>query len=313
MPALVCHWLLGKRLEERARKFAGGEKFNEKCFYIGCQGPDIFFFSRRVSFSRRNLQRFGHKIHIDSPSQLFASIKKTLDECGGLYDDVLSYALGMCTHYAYDTCAHPYICQLEKYMQENDERGESFEYHAAIESALDTIMLRYETAGIISDLRLRSCIRSDKQTERVVALIYKNMLRDMYDVQEEKLCSLLVRDMRNMFLMLDDPIGIWKPMVEKIERFIGRNEGPMSAYMRSMMEDSEYDYANINHEPWQNIMNEEEGSEEDFFEITDRAEKRAEECMTFFVETKGEMLDFVQFTGEKSFSNNVNEVDFARK
>lgn len=307
MPALVCHWLLGKRLEERARELMKDKKFNEKCFYIGCQGPDIFFFSRRVSFSRRNLQHYGHELHIDSPSELFASIKKTLENSGEMYDDVLSYALGMCVHYAYDTCAHPFICQLEKYMKENDERGENYHYHAAIESALDTIMLRYETGGIISDLRLKKCVRADKPAEKAVGLVCAELIENIYNADERALCGLLVRDMRRMFALLDDPLGIWKPTVEKIERFIGNSKGSMSAYMRSMMEDSEYDYANINRERWQNIMNEEECSEEDFFEITDRAEKRAEECMAFFVKTEGKLSDFVDFTGEKSFSNNVDE------
>jgi len=307
MPALVCHWLLGKRLEDKARELAGEENFKEKSFYIGCQGPDIFFFSRRLPFSGRGLQSYGHVIHEDSPSMLFSSIKRTLKEGGELYNELLSYALGMCVHYAYDICAHPYICRLEEYMRENDERGENFRYHAAIESALDTIMLRYETGGIISDLRLKSCVKADKASKRAASLLCRKLLWDMYEVEEEKLCSQLVSDMRRMVGLLDDPLGIWKPIVEKLERFIGHNEGPMSAYMRSMMEDSEYDYANINHAQWHNVMNEEECSQEDFFEITDRAEKRAEECMAFFMKTGGEMLDFVEFTGERSFSNNVDE------
>ena len=115
--------------------------------------------------------------------------------------------------------------------------------------------------------------------------------------------------MRRVFSLLDDPIGIWKPIVKKLERFAGHRSGGMSAYMHSMMEDSDYDYANINHERWQNIMNAEESSEEDFFELSDRAEKRAEECMVFFAETEGEKADFVKFTGEKSFSNNVDEIN----
>ena len=58
-------------------------------------------------------------------------------------------------------------------------------------------------------------------------------------------------------------------------------------------------------------MNAEEQSEEDFFEITDRAEKKAEECMAFFMKSEGKRSDFVGFTDEKSFSNNVNEIQNA--
>lgn len=310
MPAVVCHWLLGKRVIDSAKRLAGEERFKENSFLLGCQGPDILFYHRLVSLNGKdNLQEYGHRIHRDHPSRFFASLKRSVESCGReLRDFAHSYALGMCCHYAYDTCAHPYICQLADYMSENDGRGRDYSYHALIESALDTIMWRYETGGVISDLRLGKCVRFEKEDAAAIAHIYTDALRDIYRRKApEEQTMLLAGDMRRLFRVLDDPTTLRLPLVMKLERMFKKDTAPMSAYMRPIMEDDLYDYANIAHEEWHNIMNAEEKSCEDFFEVTERAEKKTSEVMEFYVSTGGSESDFAEFTLERSFSNNADE------
>ncbi len=315
MPAVVCHWLLGKRMMNTARRIAGKDRFKEKSFLIGCQGPDILFYHRLVSLSRKdNLQDFGHKIHSDHPSQFFASLKETVENCSDeLRDYVNSYALGMCCHYAYDTCAHPYICQLSQRMKETDERGSDYSYHALIESALDTIMWRYETGGIITDLRLAKCVAADKGDSAAAAEVYANALREMYNKEiSPKESGRLAGDMIRLFRVLDDPLCVRRPFAARMEALTGKKNGRISAYIRPIMEEDDYDYANITHAEWSNVMNPEEKSCEDFFEITKRAERRTKEMMKFFANSVGSANEFSLFTGERSFSNNVDEVAFAQ-
>ena len=308
MPAVVCHWLLGKRLLDSARSIAGEENFCEKSFLVGCQGPDVLFYHRLASLNRRkSLMEYGYKVHTDHPSELFASVKGTLAQGGELNGNVLSYALGLCSHYAYDTCAHPYICQLDEHMKQTDERGEDYHYHAHIESALDVIMLRSETGGLISDLRLAKCVQFEKADRDAAALLWGNVLHDIYGVQaEEKELRLLLPHMRRLFRLLDDPTSVWRPIVIQAEHLIGKYNGAMSAYMRPFMEDDSYDYANIEKQEWQNFMDAGQKSSEDFFEITDRAQLEAEKLMRFFM-TAESADDFAEYTGERSFSNNVDE------
>ena len=295
---------------DSAKKLAGEDRFKETSFLLGCQGPDILFYHRLISLNGKdNLQDFGHQIHRDHPSRFLASLKRSVENCGReLHDFAHSYALGMCCHYAYDTCAHPYICQLTDYMSKNDGRGSNYSYHALIESALDTIMWRYETGGLISDLRLGKCVRFEKEDAEAIAHIYSAALRDIYrKIVPQKQAMQLAGDMRTLFRVLDDPLSMRLPLVMKLEQLLKKNTGPMSAYMRPLMEDDLYDYANIAHEEWHNIMNDEERSSEDFFEITERAEKRTGEVMVFFVASEGTEKDFAEFTLERSFSNNADE------
>jgi len=299
MPAVVCHWIFGKRLEDFAGKLNGEKYFDVESFLLGCQGPDILFYHRLVSFSRkRSLARFGSPVHRYSPSQLFFSLKKTLakyEPDGDKYIHALSYALGMCCHYAYDACAHPYICQLEEYMKQADERGADYHYHAHIESALDVIMLRHETGQLITDLRLGRCVKFSRCGSEVIADIYGNFLHDVYGVSTDyrNLCR-LAPDMRRLFRVLDDPTTLWRPTVRKLEILAGKDSAPMSAYMRPFMEDDSYDYANIEKEEWRNTDKLDEVSCEDFFEITQRAEELAREMMQLFLSAES-IGDFERF------------------
>ncbi len=311
MPAVVCHWIHGRRLLDRAKALAGAENFYETAFLCGCQGPDVLFYHRLVSLSRKkSLYSRGSSVHTEHPSVLFASVLRTLsglEKDSGLYGRVLSYALGLCCHYAYDTCAHPYICQLSEHMKHTDERGENYHYHAFIESALDVIMYRWEEAGLITDLRLGKCVRFERGDCEAAALIWGNILEDYYgEKPEQKELLRLLPHMRRLFRLLDDPVSIRRPIVMKIERLIGSDTGPMSAYMRPFMEDDSYDYANIAKEEWCNFMDENQRSCEDFFEITDRAETAGEEFMRFFMTSPTE-AELSAYTGERSFSNNVDE------
>lgn len=308
MPAVVCHWLLGKRLLERAENIVGAQRFHEKSFLLGCQGPDVFFYHRMVSaFRQHSLEKYGHSFHDDSPDELLASFKKTALSAGELSGHALSYALGLCCHYAYDTCAHPYICQLEERMKQEDERGEDYHYHAHIESALDVILYRSETGGLISDLRLGRCVQFDRNDRDAAALLWGNALREVYAVTTgEKNLKLLLPHMRRLFRLLDDPTTIWRPMVSRIERLLGMKTAPMSAYMRPFMEDSDYDYANIERLEWCNFLDGSQRSSEDFFELTDRAELKSEQLMQAFTQI-GSAEQFAELTGGRSMSNNVVE------
>ncbi len=313
MPAMVCHWLLGQRVLDTARECAGEENFCENSFLAGCQGPDVLFYHRLASLRQRgNLQRYGSRIHSDHPSALFACVKDCVRESGELYAQCISYALGLCCHYAYDICAHPYVCQLTEYMCEHDERGGGYKYHAFIESALDVILLRHETGGLISDFPLARCARFDAADRRAAAFIYGRVLADIYGaVTSERNLLRLLPDMRRLFRLLYDPTGIWRPLVSGAERLAGISSGAMSAFMRPFMEDDSYDYANTAKAEWVNCKNAQERSCEDFFELTDRAEECARDMMRFFMKADSAQ-EFAAYTGERSFNDNVPEAPASR-
>ncbi len=313
MPAILSHWLLGKRVFPELKTRSDIAGVNENCFLWGCQGPDVLFFQRLLPWKRgQKVSEYGGKLHDGSPSRIFCALAELLDVCDHKdYDMILSYSLGMCCHYSFDRTAHPYINWLSARMSETDERGPDFKYHGEVESALDIIFLRNETGLLPSDLKLTDAIPDDDGVTRIIALIYTKLLYRIFGVRlEPKYALLMTKDMRDCFAVLDDRTLLKKPVIELIERVVeGKpHRGGMSAYMRSLTEGLDYDYANLTHQEWHNICAPERGGSQSFLELADLA---AEDTMLmidhFLCALKG-VGSFENYTEERSFSNDVNEL-----
>lgn len=310
MPAIITHWLLGKKVfpqlvdsDERLKNLS------QASFLWGCQGPDVLFFQRMFPWQTgQSVSKYGGKMHLDPPSRIFSSLTGLIKTCDReLYNDILSYSLGMCCHYCFDTAAHPYVVWLENKLAATDKRGSKFHYHGYIESALDVILLRRMTGKLPVDVRLCDCIPDDEKTKAAVAAVYTRLLSEIYGVRlQPNIASLLTSDMRSVFKLLDDPSGMRKPVFSALERAAGLRTAPLTAYMRTLTEPLDYDFANLDHATWRNIYDETQSSREDFFEIFARAEAATFEMAAFFMTALDNHLSFSEYTGERSFSYNVD-------
>lgn len=78
---------------------------DDKLFYLGCQGPDIFFYKKyAVHTTPKNL---GELIHKDQTKEVFNQVLLYLKE--NYSEAVLSYIVGWISHYILDKNIHPYI------------------------------------------------------------------------------------------------------------------------------------------------------------------------------------------------------------
>ena len=70
----------------------------------------------------------------------------------------------------------------------------------------------------------------------------------------------------------------------------------MTAYMRSVVEPLDYDFANLDHNEWCNIYDRSQTSREDFFEIFDRAEAATFEMAALFMSIRETQLSTERLT-----------------
>lgn len=328
MPAIISHWLFGKKLAPLAAQRADVADFRENCFLWGSQGPDVLFFQRLVPWCRGQVVRkYGSMIHDGSPSEFFTELADVLDACPHAdYDAILSYALGMCCHYAFDCAAHPYVNWLTDVMSVRDSRGKDFHYHGEIESMLDIMLLRNETGMLPTEVRLTECIPADPEVDRILADVWTRILGSLYDVTlEPKYADLLGADMRECFSVLSDRHALRRPIFNTLERAVRKNDAPVSAFMRPMTESLRWDYGNVRHQEWCNPLAPDEKSTESIYDIFARAAARAAEMMDFFMKTirpatdsEGRCVaenrrlrlrrDFSEYTQERNFSDNFDAV-----
>lgn len=95
------HYYCGKKLIENHSELIK----NKRIFYLGCQGPDIFFYKKyAVHTTPKNL---GELIHKDHTKDVF--YEALLHLKANYSETLLSYIVGWILHYVLDKNIHPYI------------------------------------------------------------------------------------------------------------------------------------------------------------------------------------------------------------
>lgn len=147
MPALMTHYLFGEEaLNRGALPHLDGANVGEetlRAFYLGCQGPDPFFFA--VTTPRGSAARkLAGAMHRDGIAASFASLRDGIGHLPAEDRPIgRAFAHGMIAHYALDRCAHPYVYAMENELCDADESlaDAHHEVHAIIESEIDCGML----------------------------------------------------------------------------------------------------------------------------------------------------------------------------
>ena len=172
MPSQLLHALFGedviagicKRLEPRYRKALAEIPITYKAvFTLGCQGPDIFYHSRRrrpvgleygTLLHRRGAGTFAARLLEASlsPGPVEGKNNQVSTAAPGLFQPIPTekginalgaYALGFMTHPFLDRLAHPYIVYRSGWL--STTRGGSSLYavfHAFFERIIDVVMLK---------------------------------------------------------------------------------------------------------------------------------------------------------------------------
>lgn len=283
MPAALSHWILGKRLlmsQDFSDEFP---RINKNAFLWGCQGPDIFFFHRKLPWQKNDsLKKYGSYLHVDDPALLFRSLAKICRYCADAENAnaIFSYALGYCCHYCYDRNLHPLVYYNTALLEKTDIRGFDYNYHADIEANMDIILLRREYRLIykgngLEEISMNNCLPQFAGVEKTISQIYKLLLMDLYGEKPNDLpTATLAGDFMLTMGLLDDKYFVKKPIMEFAEKILpNMAEGVVSGLMHSNKEDMSFDHANLLRNTWFNPSDRSQRSKADLYEITAQAEK----------------------------------------
>ena len=148
-----------------------------RLFYLGAQGPDLFFFSQG-GILPGSLKAIGSKMHntkIKEVMEFFLDYAKDNDY-------LMSYVYGYFCHYSLDSCAHPLINYSSKYRANKEES--LIENHFRIEAYIDRLMLEnqgkpLETYDVHYQLTL------EKDEINLLAIMLQCMLETVYEEKIE--------------------------------------------------------------------------------------------------------------------------------
>ena len=227
---------------------SGGEPICESAFCWGAQGPDFLFYDFPPLGQRQWLAVLGSRMHKGDPSELFSAMRSYCADRPR--DDVSrSYLFGFLCHYSLDRNVHPYVyAQIREMKKLYPERPGVF-LHSQIETALDNITLRFESGGLPTSFDLKKTVPKDPEVQKQIAAFYAFVFRKLYGRQQDEARILsAMRHCRLVGRLQNDRTGFKKTFFQSVEGHLHKYY--LSCFFHGIMEDDDYDYANVSGTPW---------------------------------------------------------------
>ena len=284
MPAAITHYFEAKKAWNKFSENNAGVPFSGNAFLWGAQGPDFFYCHNFLPWRRgESLSGCGTELHGSLPS-LLLGIMRDYAVSHSEDKEIRSYLYGFLCHYSMDRTAHPFVNYNVSCLKEIISGRKDFFLHCQIESALDVIILRFETNSLPTDFNLKKTVPKDAETMGKIAGLYVYVLDkllckkvSMDDVfQAEKDCRLAMG-------LLNDRTTFKKSIVEHMEKRSGRYNH--SCCIRGICEDDKYDYANILHSEWHYPKESAEVRTESFFDLYEKSINESAGFMQDFYKT----------------------------
>ncbi len=148
MPGLITHVLcshqVSNKVDDEIKELI---KKYPSAYYLGSQGPDIFFYYL-PGFLNKETLNLGLLLHKRNTNDFLMSL---LDNAK-LYNDerknvALSYIFGYLTHYGLDSKTHPYIYYKSGFRQKGNlitmvKSLRTSLYHRKLDTSIDTLLVK---------------------------------------------------------------------------------------------------------------------------------------------------------------------------
>lgn len=296
MPAIISHYLQAEKTLHLYLQ-QGGTPVDKDAFFWGAQGPDFLFLQLSLPWRRTTgLRKIGQRMHKENPTQLLGAMRDYVVR-NSSDNTVRSYFFGFLCHYSFDRSAHPYVyAQVSALKKQYPHSKEQF-LHSQIETALDVILLRYERGELPTQFNLKRAYPKNSAVQQAIAEFYASVLQQVYgksiSVQEILQTE---RDCRFLTGLQNDRTGVKKRFFLSLEK--KRGSVLLSCIFRGIMEDENFDYANILSGEWSWPCSCPEKRTDSFFDLF---EASVQESLMFLQKLSGQ-TDVESFFGPVPFS-----------
>lgn len=238
---------------------------NYKHYIIGSQGPDPYFYNNFLPWKSANYSySIGSKMHHKDTKKLLEELIKNANE-----DETKALVLGMLTHYALDTSAHPYIYYVTGLY--NSRTKENRGTHLELERAIDNIIIEREgnnprLFNIGKAIFPKTTFKKD-----TIDCLSKSLNKVYKTTNGGEIYDESYRDFRYQFTHLAyDPLGIKKQVYKLLDKFIDSSI-KYSAISHFKIRIEGIDYMNLEKKTWYHPITN-EASNETFYDLMHKAE-----------------------------------------
>lgn len=275
MPDVWTHIICGREVlagvDENFRRLALARK---ELFFLGCQGPDLFFYYNFLPWDEdRRVFFLGSRIHHE--------------KCGNFFRESLLYAkqkndaattvylMALMCHWCLDRVTHPYINYISGiYRGNKGETRKLINNHKRVEAAIDVLMgLMFINKKVKRTPAHREINVGNSLPGEVVAYyqyILPLVFADSYEeLQNTDFINKSYRDMISALKVLYDPWGI-KWSLAALYDALSRDVLNLRYYFYRSPEKNRKAYLNEEKRPWCHPMDEKEVYTDSFLELFQR-------------------------------------------
>ncbi len=295
MPAIITHYQFGHEIYHNAYESIGATKDDFDAFMLGCQGPDIMFYSV-LDPTLSDAWEIGSTMHASNPNKLLAAFHRSAHMLPPELRTIgVAYFRGLLCHYCLDSAVHPLVYAQQIAYCSAGIKGldatHDHEVHAEIESELDVLVLSTKAHMTIQRFNpAKRALNASRRTSDVVSFLYKNVALAQFgiDIPVESYTKSL--DLyRSVLAVLHSPKGTKKRILGMVER-IFRDHSFLEAMSHTNKLIYESSFDNREHAPWTDP-----GTGivrfESFWDLYDAAQARAVSAIEEVDEMNEEVLE----------------------
>ncbi|MGI6213103.1 MAG: zinc dependent phospholipase C family protein [Christensenellales bacterium] len=270
MPNNVTHCYFGDLVAQDFHSDAGeAVKAHLDLFYMGANGPDLFFTFRELGFgipSLSNLMQFVKTYEVFESAVQY--MRKNPEDTAAY-----AYFLGLFCHYALDRVVHPYVnYAVEQGFFADYPKKYQKSIHTIIEIYFDEYIIRQKQNLQLVSYTPAKLVANSKADRRKMAQIYNDVVFPVYNVRtSEKKMAVSVWIVNFFHKLLNDKKGRKRAFYEFLEKPIGYAK--LTCFLKPVRDGDSYDFLNNGRRPFRIIRNKSEMSTENFDEMTERARK----------------------------------------
>lgn len=275
LPGYITHNIFGikefKIMQEGVIKSAVRKHRN--VFYVGNQGPDIFFYyPGYFMINRRNL---GSIMHTAKTGEYMTKI---LDYILNLNDNIerdicIAYFAGFLSHYTLDRTCHPYI------YWKTDRMHKTKDYHAkhvALETDIDFLFCKEFYKKNISNFPYKStCELSKKELHAISAMLSEVLQSTFSNIRfNYKMAYSVLLNFKYIIGNINDKTGIKEKIVGSIEEKLLGHKHFTTLFIRDNYTIKNIDCLNLSKAEWFNPWKMNIRQNYNFYELTEQAGER---------------------------------------
>ncbi len=182
MPGYLTHCLYGQKVvPELKNNIAKTYILNHKrAFYLGTQGPDIFFYYIPNNITSKN--KLGSIMHRQRVGSFFEQAINTITSisCPAKKEVAFSYFSGFLCHYMLDSTTHPYVYAMTHYNPNIVGTFSDTALHCEFESTLDANMLYHLKGKLPSEAAAYRYIHANRKELHQISLFLSRSITSTY-------------------------------------------------------------------------------------------------------------------------------------